>query len=663
MRTPSLRSLLLLLGCAGVLPAQSITTIFSGTTSGHGSATATRPSTSFDITVTNPAGIRVTSFDLNMTRTGVNGSVEFWFTDVGNTYLNGLNAPAPGYWKLRSTASVLTSGTNNATVATLDKPIVLPPGTYGVTIIYKGSTARYYTTGNGGLLQYVNGDVTIDLGAAQQDAWNSTANQPRVTSMTMYYGLLNVDTVDFVADVESGAGPLAVNFTDLSYLTSPITSWEWDFDNDGVFDSTAQNPTHIYTACGDYSVRLRLNGTVDHVWPNLIHVDPLVADFTATPSSGLPPLNGVQLTDASSGSPAVYLWDFDNDGTPDSSQQNPVTNFGAGAYGVKLTVINGCRSASVTKRVTAVTDLLGSAYNASSNIASPGSIMFFDLAVTSADSLIVAALDANVLNILNFESKIEVYLTDSTWVGKHTQPDAWRLVAVGTGRSQGANVATQFVLDRPFVLLPGQNYGVGIRYVDCHGYYQTAANTVPVSNADMALTFGAAVGTPTGPFTSTTLNQPRGFSGTFHYVKANQWQIGVLNWFGDGCAGALGIPGLTPGGNERLVVGTTANITMSRMPVNTGALLFGFSNTTSLFGPLPFDMTLLSAPGCFLRTDLVASLTVLGANNAGTATFGIPNAPSLAGIPLFLQGLALDPSANLFGIVMSDALAGAIGIY
>ncbi|MGE0144266.1 MAG: PKD domain-containing protein [Planctomycetota bacterium] len=663
MSSRSICSVLLALGAVASLPAQSITTLFTGTTSGHTSSSAIRPSTSFDLTVTNPNGIVVNSFDLNITRTGVQGEAEFWFTDLGNSYLNGLNAPPAGYWKLRATASFLSAGTNNASVATLNKPIVLRPGLYGVTIIYKNSTARYFTTGNGGQLQYSNGDVTIDLGAAQQNAWVSNANTPRITSMTMYYGLLNSDTVDFVADVESGTGPLTVNFTDLSSLTSPITSWEWDFDNDGLIDSTAQNPLHIYAACGDYTVRLRLNGSIERVWPNLIHVDPLVADFTASPSSGLPPLNGVQLTDTSTGSPAVFLWDFDNDGNPDSSQQNPTNNFGAGAYGVKLTVINGCRSASVTKRITAVTDVLGTAYNASSNVADPGSIMLFDLSVTATDSLIVSAMDANVLNILGFPSKIEVYLTEGTWVGKHQQPEAWRLVATGTGPAQGANIATPFVLDRPFVLLPGQNYGVAVRYVDCHGYYLSSANTVAVSNADMGLTFGAAVSTANGPFTSGTLNQPRGFSGMFHYVKANQWQVGVLNWYGAGCQGALGVPGLNAGANERLLVGTTANLTLDRMPVNTGALLFGFSSTSSVFGPLPFDMSVLAAPGCFLRTDLVASLTIIGANNAGTASISVPNVPGFAGIPLFLQGLALDPSANLFGIVMSDSLAGVIGIY
>lgn len=654
---------LILLGSTASLSAQSITTIFTGTTSGHGSATAVRPSTSFDLTVTNPAGIVVNSFDLNIVRTGVSAGVEFWFTDVGGSYLNGLSAPAPDFWKLRSTASVVTAGTNNPTVATLDKPIVLLPGTYGVTLIYKRSVARYYTTAAGGLLQYSNADVTLDLGAGQQNAWTSGINTPRITSMSMYYGLLNIDVVDFTADIESGPSSHTVNFTDLSYLTSPATSWEWDFDNDGTIDSTAQNPTHVYTVCGDYSVRLRLNGSIERVWTDLIHIDPLTVDFEATPDSGLPPLNNVAFTDLSTGTPAVQLWDFDGDGVTDSTLPNPTWDFGPGGHGVELTVINGCRQESMTRRVTSVTDILSTSLAGSANIGTPGSIMFFDLNVTATEELIVAALDCNSLNMLNNVLNIEVYLTDTTWVGKEVQPDAWRRVAVGSGRAKGANRATKFVLDRPFLLLPGQSYGVGIRYVDCHGRYLSSGNTVPVSNADMALTFGGSVNTIAGPFTDTTVTQPRGFSGSFHYVKRSQWPMGSLNWFGLGCPGALGVPELHPGAGERLLLGTTTTTTITNMPVSAGLMLLGLSNTTSPFGPLPLNLQALGMPGCFARVDPFLSLLMLGANNEAIHSLAVPNNAALAGFQLFMQSMVLDPAANAFGAVMSDAAVGLVGIY
>jgi hypothetical protein len=45
-----------------------------------------------------------------------------------------------------------------------------------------------------------------------------------------------------------------VNFTDTS-SNSP-TSWQWDFTNDGIVDSTAQNPSFNYSAAGPFTVKL-----------------------------------------------------------------------------------------------------------------------------------------------------------------------------------------------------------------------------------------------------------------------------------------------------------------------------------------------------------------------------------------------------------------------
>jgi len=65
---------------------------------------------------------------------------------------------------------------------------------------------------------------------------------------------------DFSANPASGQAPLTVGFTDLSVSQSTITSWQWDFDNDGTVDSTQQNPTHTYSSAGQYTVKLTVTG-------------------------------------------------------------------------------------------------------------------------------------------------------------------------------------------------------------------------------------------------------------------------------------------------------------------------------------------------------------------------------------------------------------------
>ncbi|MDZ4182448.1 MAG: PKD domain-containing protein [Candidatus Cloacimonadaceae bacterium] len=68
-------------------------------------------------------------------------------------------------------------------------------------------------------------------------------------------------TANFSAAPLSGHVPLTVVFDDQSIVDASLTSttltaWRWDFDNDGIIDSYQQNPTHVYTQPGVYSVRL-----------------------------------------------------------------------------------------------------------------------------------------------------------------------------------------------------------------------------------------------------------------------------------------------------------------------------------------------------------------------------------------------------------------------
>jgi len=78
---------------------------------------------------------------------------------------------------------------------------------------------------------------------------------------------------DFETDIINGSAPLAVVFNDLS--VGNITSWEWDFNNDGTIDSYDQNPTYTYQSPGVYTVSLTISdGTDIHskIQTNLIEV-------------------------------------------------------------------------------------------------------------------------------------------------------------------------------------------------------------------------------------------------------------------------------------------------------------------------------------------------------------------------------------------------------
>ena len=143
---------------------------------------------------------------------------------------------------------------------------------------------------------------------------------------------------DFSASPRAGTNPLTVSFINNS--PEEATSWLWDF-GDGT-TSNEENPTHIYSENGDYSVSLTISNDDDSdtkTETNYIVVrDAVVADFTADKEIGLAPLT-VQFTDNSTGNPTAWLWNF-GDGTT-SNEQNPQKTYtSTGNYNVSLMVEN-----------------------------------------------------------------------------------------------------------------------------------------------------------------------------------------------------------------------------------------------------------------------------------------------------------------------------------
>jgi len=124
-----------------------------------------------------------------------------------------------------------------------------------------------------------------------------------------------------------------------------ITTYEWDVDNNGTYDYTSSSPTqgHTYAQNGTYTVKLRVtdnNGATNTSTAAVTISDTVpTAGFTGSPASGTAPQT-VDFTSSSAGYdvPLTYAWDFDNDGSVDSTSANPSAVYYAGTYTVKLTV-------------------------------------------------------------------------------------------------------------------------------------------------------------------------------------------------------------------------------------------------------------------------------------------------------------------------------------
>jgi len=142
----------------------------------------------------------------------------------------------------------------------------------------------------------------------------------------------------------------AVAFTDGS-IGGP-TSWSWVFGDGST--STAQNPSHTYTTAGSKTVTLTASNISgkNSISKTVAVVAALAASYTYSPASPVVD-QAVKFTDASTGSPTSWAWDF-NDGTT-STLQNPSRAFvAAGSYSVTLIASNASTSSNVVRVVTVV---------------------------------------------------------------------------------------------------------------------------------------------------------------------------------------------------------------------------------------------------------------------------------------------------------------------
>jgi hypothetical protein len=122
------------------------------------------------------------------------------------------------------------------------------------------------------------------------------------------------------------------------------------------------------------------------------------------------------------------------------------------------------------------------------------------------------------------------------------------------------------------------------------------------------------------------------------------------------------VPSLTTSGSP--VIGQSMDIILGSARANTVALCpVGSSDTLWAALPLPFDMTVIGAPGCFLRASLDGLIVGVATDAQGSAKFTlpIPNLAGLLGVQFYNQYTVFDGPANAIGLVTTNAGRGLIG--
>jgi PKD repeat protein len=111
----------------------------------------------------------------------------------------------------------------------------------------------------------IDWDFAGEIINGTEDLWdiNSILNNGYPFISGLEWSLCNILLANFAATPTAGMLPLTVNFFDGSVSGNPITSWQWDFENDGVIDSYEQNPTWVYNEPGVFSVSLTVSNDIE----------------------------------------------------------------------------------------------------------------------------------------------------------------------------------------------------------------------------------------------------------------------------------------------------------------------------------------------------------------------------------------------------------------
>jgi PKD repeat protein len=354
-----------------------------------------------------PCSVQYATSDGNATAglnyTSASGILDFAAGDTSKTFTVSVADNAmydlDRYFNVElSTPVGCTSGTPDAATVTITEDDAVPTvqysadaysvdeaaGTVTITVTRTGLTARpfsvRYATSDGnatagtdygaasGTLDFATGDMSrtfqvpvidrhivgtsVCFTVALSDPSTCTAGSRATASVYIQQNDV-APVADFHANVTAGIGILCVGFADDS--AGYPAAWSWDFGDVafGTANSTLENPAHVYTSPGTYTVTLtaiNANGTSTLQRTTYITLLPYPpeAGFTADVTHGQVPLT-VRFNDTSSNTPDAWQWSF-GDGSANETTQNVTHTYTyPGCYNITLTASNPGGSGTVQK--------------------------------------------------------------------------------------------------------------------------------------------------------------------------------------------------------------------------------------------------------------------------------------------------------------------------
>ena len=97
------------------------------------------------------------------------------------------------------------------------------------------------------------------------------------------------------------------------------------------------------------------------------------------------------------------------------------------------------------------------------------------------------------------------------------------------------------------------------------------------------------------------------------------------------------------------VLGTTIQLRVENVPSGGGLVSLNLG-----FGQQAIDLGLIGMDGCKLLTTVEQSFSLPPTSPMSSLNFAVPNIPSLDGLSVYVQGIALSPGTNALGVIASN---------
>ncbi len=269
-----------------------------------------------------------------------------------------------------------------------------------------------------------------------------------------------------------------------------IVLYEWDWNNDGVYDHTSSTPTSTYTwyKAASHSIRLRVTDEdgSSHISTTSVYIEDVAPRAIINGASSVDEGVAMFFNASDSSEPGddiiLYEWDWDNDGVYDEALNTPEslhTWYSPGIQTLSLRVTDEEGSYSITVYSVTVEDISPMANIVGPDNGTEGDVIFFDAGRSTEPGDDIVLYEWDLDNDGVYESSSADPIISITWYSEGYRTIGLRVVDEDGSSSYSTKVVN--IKDVAPIAVPGGPYTVDegtILYLDASDSIEPGDNIV-----------------------------------------------------------------------------------------------------------------------------------------------------------------------------------------